>query len=117
MPLLSYILACVCPPDEVAAEKLKAGDAVMVNGKAMQLREVGWIMELVDVTKITFYPDYAVNAFHKPAGCILSKGHKKCHRTPGHRGGQNRRGRPGKPVAADAVDVNSIPDTEGYITD
>lgn len=44
MPLLSYILVCVCPPDEVAAEKLKAGDAVMVNGKAMQLREVGWIM-------------------------------------------------------------------------
>lgn len=61
-----------------------------------------------------FSPDLPVNVFHKPGGCIASKGHKKHHRVAGHRGGKNRRGRPEN---APADDFQSIPDTEGYLTE
>lgn len=114
---LSLCLLCLTPLlllyTQVPAEKLKVGDLVMVDGLPTPLTEVGYMVEKVDVMKIAFYPDLPVNVFHKPGGCIASKGHKKHHHVAGHRGGKNRRGRPGK----GPEDLQSIPDTEGYYSD
>ena len=99
--------------EQVEAKKLKYGNCVMVNGQPTRLTGLRWIFERVDVVKITFDPDLPVDVFNKPSECIARKGHKKTYHPPGHRGGRNRRGRQGK----SAEDAQSIPNTQGYLTD
>ena len=100
---------CFCSYVQDPAEKLKIGDLVMVDGQPTPLTEVRYIAETVDVMKIAFCPDLPVNVFHKPNGCIASKGHKKHHHVAGHRGGKTRRGRRGR----GPEDLQ----TEGYLTE